>query len=293
MTSTVDWSDPESAGEMVVRQALEEDRAFDDATTSALGRPAFRMGVCRVSAREPMVPAGWFLLESVFRMLSRVFGEDGVVCRQIVPDGDRVDGGDTLGTVTGSAHIVLRGERVALNLLCRLSGIATLTRRYVEAVRGTGVEVLDTRKTTPSLRALEKYAVRMGGGVNHRMDLSEMAMIKDNHLAVLGGTDGLGAVMDRLRSLGVPVEVEVDGIHQLRHALRERPDRILLDNMGVPELREAVGICEGTGVYLEASGGITLDNIRAYAETGVDGISCGALTHSAPSADIGFDWELT
>ncbi|OPL18712.1 MAG: hypothetical protein AVO35_05120 [Candidatus Aegiribacteria sp. MLS_C] len=289
--SAIDWSDPESAGELVVRQALEEDRAFDDPATSALGPAAFRTSVCSVSAREPTVVAGWFLLEKAFEFLSRGPGDDEVAFRQLIPEGKRVEGGRAIGTVTGPAHILLRGERVGLNLLCRLSGIASLTRMYVDAVTGTGVEVLDTRKTTPCLRALEKYAVRMGGGVNHRMDLSGMAMIKDNHLAVLGGADHLGTVMERLRRKQLPVEIEVDSIPQLRRVLDEKPDRILLDNMDVSELREAVGICAGTGVYLEASGGITLDNIRQYAETGVDGISCGALTHSARSADIGLDWE--
>lgn len=293
MIPSVEWSDPISAGEFLVRLALEEDRVSDDSATNALGPAALKVSSCSVRAREPLVVAGWFVLDTVFRVLSRRSSDGAVECIQLTADGDTAGKGDQIGTVTGPAHILLRGERVALNLLCRLCGIASLTRRYVEQVDGTSVEVLDTRKTTPCLRALEKYAVRMGGGVNHRMDLAEMAMIKDNHLAVLGGADELEKVMNRLRGTGVPVEVEVDSIPQLKHALRERPGRILLDNMDLPELREAVSICSGRGIYLEASGGITLENIREYAETGVDGISCGALTHSAPSADIGFDWELS
>ncbi len=286
----IDWSDPVAVGEMITALALEEDQALRDAATSSLGKASDRISTCAVTAREKLVVAGWFLLEQVFSCLAGSFGTQEPVCRQYVADGKQAAAGGVIGSVEGPAHILLRGERVALNLICRLSGIATLTREFVRVVQGTGVDVIDTRKTTPCLRALEKYAVRMGGGVNHRFDLAEMAMIKDNHLAVVGGVGGLGEVMERLRAVKVPVEIEVDSLRQLEKALLEEPGRILLDNMGTEQLREAVKLSSGSGVYLEASGGITLDNIRRIAETGVNGISSGALTHSAPSADIGFDW---
>ncbi|MBN2587365.1 MAG: carboxylating nicotinate-nucleotide diphosphorylase [Candidatus Fermentibacteraceae bacterium] len=290
MRSEVDWSDPVSVGEFITAMALEEDQALRDAATSSLGSSSHRESSCAVTAREELLVAGWFLLDQVFRSLAGSFGIRAPVCRQYVADGKQAETGAVIGSVEGPAHILLRGERVALNLLCRLSGIATLTREFVRAVRGTGVDVIDTRKTTPCLRALEKYAVRMGGGVNHRFDLAEMAMIKDNHLAFAGGVEGLGGIMERLRAVKVPVEIEVDSLRQLEKALAEKPGRILLDNMGTEQLREAVRLSAGSGVYLEASGGVTLDNIRSIAETGVNGISSGALTHSAPSADIGFDW---
>lgn len=290
MSRRMDWTDPVSVGAFAVSCALREDRAEMDAATSSLGIFADEQSVCTVRAREPLVVAGWFLLEEVFSRLAEVSGCAAPRTSQLVPDGTEAGGGEAVGVIEGPAGLILRGERVALNLMCRLSGIASLTRKFVLAVEGTGVEVLDTRKTTPCLRALEKYAVRMGGGVNHRFNLAEMAMIKDNHLAVAGGADRLGEIMERLRKMDVPVEIEVDGLGQLETVLKERPRRILLDNMEAEELEEAVTISSGSGIYLEASGGITLDNVRRVAETGVDGISSGALTHSSPWSDIGFDW---
>ncbi len=285
---SVNWSDPQSVGTFIVRNALEEDSVMNDVTTSALEIPADAISTCLVSAREELITAGWFLVEEVFAVLSR---SDSVIQNNI-PDGARVLPGECIGKVSASADLLLRGERLALNLLCRLSGIATLTARYVQEVAGTGVEVLDTRKTTPCLRALEKYAVRAGGGVNHRFNLAELAMLKDNHIAAAGGARELHDVMLRIRQQGVPVEIEVDSIDQLRIVLDEKPDRILLDNMPPDMLREAVRLASGSGIYLEASGGITLLNIREAALTGVNGISSGALTHSAASVDIGFDWGL-
>lgn len=290
MSRQVDWTDPVSVGAFAVSCALREDRTEMDAATLSLGMFADEQSVCTVRAREALVVAGWFLLEEVFSRLAEGSGCEALKTSQLVPEGTEAGEGETVGIVEGPAGLILRGERVALNMMCRLSGIASLTRQYVLAVNGTGVEVLDTRKTTPCLRALEKYAVRMGGGVNHRSNLAELAMIKDNHLAVAGGADRLGEIMGRLRKMDVPVEIEVDGLGQLRAVLKERPRRILLDNMEPEELEEAVAISSGSGIYLEASGGITLGNVRRVAETGVDGISSGALTHSSPWSDIGFDW---
>lgn len=289
---TVDWSDHVSVGLFIVRNALAEDRVKDDVTTSSLGIPADDESTCTVSAREELIAAGWFLVEQVFQELSVSLGWSVPKIHHQIPDGSRALPGDTIGRLYGSADLLLRGERVALNLLCRLSGIATITAEYVEAVKGTGVEILDTRKTTPCLRALEKYAVRAGGGVNHRFNLAELAMVKDNHIAVAGGAGELHSVILRIREKGIPIEIEVDSVDQLEEVLDEKPDRILLDNMGPATLAEAVRVASGSGIYLEASGGITLENIREVAGSGVDGISSGALTHSAASADIGFDWGM-
>lgn len=288
----VDWSDHVSVGKFIVRNALAEDRVRDDVATSSLSVPDDDKSTCAASAREELITAGWFLVEQVFSELSALYEMSVPRIQNIIPDGSIAFPGDRIGCLYGSADLLLRGERVALNLLCHLSGIATLTAKYVEAVKGTGVEILDTRKTTPCLRALEKYAVRAGGGVNHRFNLAELAMVKDNHTAVAGGAGKLHSVILYIREKGIPVEIEVDSIDQLKQVLDEKPDRILLDNMNPDTLTEAVRAASGSGIYLEASGGITLENVREVAGTGVDGISSGALTHSAPSADIGFDWGI-
>ena len=289
----IDWSDPVSAGRFIVRYALAEDRVMDDITTSSLGVPPDDVSTCDVRPRETLISAGWFLVEQVFSELSIQTGKRIPRIQNIIPDGSIAFSGDRIGCLQGSADLLLRGERVALNLLCRLSGIATLTSKYVAVAAGTGVEILDTRKTTPCLRALEKYAVRAGGGVNHRFNLAELAMVKDNHTAVAGGSGELRSVILRIKEKGIPVEIEVDSIDQLKEVLDEKPDRILLDNMSPDTLAAAVQVASGSGIYLEASGGITLKNLREVAATGIDGISSGALTHSAPSADIGFDWGIT
>ena len=289
---TIDWSDHVSVGKFIVSNALDEDRVKDDVTTSSLGVPADDVSTCAVSAREELIAAGWFLVEQVYSELSVLLGMSVPRIQNIIPDGSRALPGDAIGRLYGSADLLLRGERVALNLLCRLSGIATLTAEYVKAVKGTGVEILDTRKTVPCLRALEKYAVRAGGGVNHRFNLAELAMVKDNHIAVAGGAGELHSVILRIREKGIPIEIEVDSVDQLRKVLDEKPERILLDNMEPAILVKAVRAASGSGIYLEASGGITLENIREVAGSGVDGISSGALTHSAASADIGFDWRM-
>jgi nicotinate-nucleotide pyrophosphorylase (carboxylating) len=180
---------------------------------------------------------------------------------------------------------VLTGERLALNLVGRLSGIATLTRRYVDAVAGTGAAVLDTRKTTPGLRALEKHAVRCGGGRNNRLRLDGAILIKDNHLRLAGS---IGAAVERAKATGLPVEVECDALDQVRQALDAGADTILLDNMALTQLREAVALAGGRA-KLEASGGVSLESVRAIAETGVDFVSVGALTHSARSLDVSLE----
>ena len=203
-------------------------------------------------------------------------------------DGDQIQAGEALARVEGNARAILAAERVALNLLGRLSGVATLTRAYVDAVAGTGAKIVDTRKTTPGLRMLEKYAVRCGGGVNHRFGLDDAILIKDNHVAAAGG---VGRALERAKALAghlVNIEIEIDSLDQLDEALPYRPDVIMLDNFSLADLSEAVRRVDGR-VRLEASGGVNLQTVRAIAETGVDVISVGALTHSAPVLDIGLD----
>jgi nicotinate-nucleotide pyrophosphorylase (carboxylating) len=206
----------------------------------------------------------------------------------VTPDGADAAPGAILARAEGNARAVLAAERTGLNLLGRLSGIATLTRSYVRLVEGTGATIVDTRKTTPGLRALEKYAVRCGGGVNHRFGLDDAILIKDNHVAACGG---VGEAVRRARAHAghlVKVEVEVDGLDQLEEALKHGPDVVMLDNFSLDDLKTAVRLAKGRAV-LEASGGVNLTTVRAIAETGVDVISVGALTHSAPVLDIGLD----
>jgi nicotinate-nucleotide pyrophosphorylase (carboxylating) len=206
----------------------------------------------------------------------------------LIPDGDDVAAGDVIARAEGDAIAILGAERVALNLLGRLSGVATLTRAYVRAVEGTKARIVCTRKTTPGLRALEKYAVRCGGGVNHRFGLDDAILIKDNHIAACGS---VAQAMERAKAAAghlMQIEIEVDTLDQLDEALPHRPDVIMLDNFALDDLREAVHRVAGT-VVLEASGGVNLQSVKAIAETGVDAISVGALTHSAPVLDIGLD----
>jgi nicotinate-nucleotide pyrophosphorylase (carboxylating) len=208
--------------------------------------------------------------------------------KAVVEDGARVGAGEKLAWVDANARALLSAERVGLNLMGHLSGVATLTRAYVEAVEGTGAMIVDTRKTTPGLRALEKYAVRCGGGVNHRFGLDDAILIKDNHIAACGS---VGEAVRRARAAAghlMKVEVEIDGLGQLEEALKYGPDVVMLDNFSLEDLVEAVGRAAGRAV-LEASGGVTLETVRAIAETGVDVISVGALTHSASVLDIGLD----
>jgi nicotinate-nucleotide pyrophosphorylase (carboxylating) len=204
-----------------------------------------------------------------------------------VEDGDRVAAGQKLLSVTTRTRDLLTAERSALNLLCRLSGIATATRAWADVLEGTKAKVRDTRKTTPGLRSLEKYAVRCGGGVNHRMSLSDAALVKDNHVVAAGGVaQAFKAVREAFP--GLPVEVEVDTLHQLREAVDAGADLILLDNFTPGDTEEAVSLVHGRAI-LESSGRLTLENARAYAETGVDYLAVGGLTHSSPILDIGLD----
>jgi nicotinate-nucleotide pyrophosphorylase (carboxylating) len=225
---------------------------------------------------EPGVVSGLEVCATVFREL-----DPGIRFEARCAEGDHLQPGE-LARLEGAAAAILAGERLALNLLGRLSGVATLTRRYVDAVAGTGVTILDTRKTTPGLRALEKAAVRDGGGSNHRLGLYEGILIKDNHLRVAGG---IGQAVERARLTGLAVEVECETLDQVAEALTAKADRILLDNMPPEQLAEAVALVGGKA-ELEASGGITLDTVRTVAETGVDFISVGALTHSARCLDV-------
>jgi nicotinate-nucleotide pyrophosphorylase (carboxylating) len=268
-----------------VRAALQEDGAFNDLTTMATVLSDRRSRGTLV-AREHGVVCGVPLALEAFRVL-----DPKVAIRIDCADGMRVRAGEPVLVVTGHARGLLSAERVALNYVQRLSGIATLTSRYVEAVAGTKAKILDTRKTTPGWRVLEKYAVRAGGGVNHRMDLSSGVLIKDNHLAALDGD--VAKAISRARDLvprGVKVEVECDRVEQVVRALDAGADIILLDNMSPGVMTECVRLVNGRAI-LEASGGITLSNVREIAETGVDWISVGALTHSACSLDLGLDFE--
>jgi nicotinate-nucleotide pyrophosphorylase (carboxylating) len=238
-----------------------------------------------VNAREPIVVAGIEIAAAFFRALDAEVSID-----RLLGDGERASAGTRLMRFAGNARAMLAAERSALNTLQHLSGIATLTRRYVDAIAGTGATLLDTRKTIPGLRVLDKYAARMGGAENHRMRLDDGVLIKDNHVAVCGG---IAEAVRRAKaaSTGLPVQVEVDRIGQIEPALAAGADRLLLDNMPPPVLREAVALVAGR-VPLEASGGVNLDTIRAIAETGVDFISVGRITQSAPAADIGLDYSL-
>jgi nicotinate-nucleotide pyrophosphorylase (carboxylating) len=260
----------------IVRRALDED--LPDITSSAIFAPDDR-GTAQFVAKATGIIAGLDIAETVFTTL------DGTAAFQRTKeDGSTVGPGDVLAEVEASVIALLSGERTALNLLQRASGIATATRRYVDAIAGTKAKIYDTRKTAPGLRALDKYAVRCGGGENHRVGLFDMFLIKNNHVDRAGS---IAAAVERIRSKGMPqrIMVEVRDRTELDEALALKPDFILLDNMSPEEMRDAVVRTSGA-VPLEASGGITLGNIRAYAETGVDRISIGALTHSVRALDI-------
>ena len=264
--------------------ALSEDIGQGDATTEAL-IPADASGQAQIIARETLVVAGVALVEAVFSELDNEASIDGHI-----EDGEKVQSGDCLLTVTARLRALLTGERTALNFLQRLSGVATQSARYAEAVSGTGVLILDTRKTTPGWRMLEKYAVQCGGARNHRRGLDDMMLIKDNHLAALSGEDRIAEAVHRARraSPELKIEVEAETLEQAEQAAEAGVDIVLLDNMTIEELRAAVKLINGR-TQTEASGGITLENIREVAETGVNYISAGALTHSARSVDISME----
>lgn len=268
-----------------VKRVLAEDLGTGgDVTSRAVIAEDARFSA-ELSAREPVVVAGLELAAAFFLAL-----DGDVRVEALARDGHLVERGAVLVRLAGYARAMLAAERSALNTLQHLSGIATLTRRYVDAIAGTGAVLLDTRKTIPGLRALEKYAARMGGAQNHRMRLDDGVLIKDNHVAVAGGV-GQAVAAARAASTGLQVQVEVDTLDQIAEALDAGADRLLLDNMAPPTLRRAVDLVAGR-VPLEASGGVTLETIRAIAETGVDFISVGRLTQSAPAVDIGMDYAL-
>lgn len=273
--------------EPLVRTALLEDLSHGaDLTTDAIV-DADRVGKARIVSRQNGVVAGVEAALLVFELL----GPGSIQTDVCISDGGRVASGGVVAEVRGRARTILTGERTALNLLCRLCGIATATRTLVDLLDGTRASVADTRKTTPGLRALEKYAVRCGGGSNHRFGLDDAILIKDNHLALAGSIADAVAKARSHAGHMVKIEVEVDTLEQLREALREPIDAVLLDNMTPAVLAEAVRIVEGR-VLTEASGGIRLENIRAVAEAGVDVISVGWITHSAPALDLGLDIDL-
>ena len=272
----------------LVRRALAEDVGEADVTTLAT-IPQAAWSRAQVVAREPLVVSGLALLQATFHCRSPL-----VEVRLRVADGVRVQAGQTIASLQGPAHAILSGERVALNFLQRLSGVATITARFVAAVDGTRTRILDTRKTTPGLRAVEKWAVRCGGGQNHRFGLFDMVLIKDNHLAALRDAlpNPIAAAVSRARETvpNLRVEVEADTLEEVGQAVAAGADRVLLDNMSLADLRSAVQRVAGRA-ETEASGGVSLDTVRAIAETGVDFISVGALTHSARAMDIGLDFE--
>jgi len=269
--------------EDIATLALAEDLAGGEDVTSVATVPEAAVATADFTARQAGVVAGLRVAEAV---LSLVAEEEFSVERH-VEDGDRVQAGQVLLSVTTRTRDLLTAERSALNLLCHLSGIATATRAWADALEGTGAVVRDTRKTTPGLRALEKYAVRCGGGANHRMGLSDAALVKDNHVVSAGGVaEAFKAV--RAAYPDLDVEIEVDRIDQIQPVLDAGADLILLDNFSVPELREAVALVAGRA-RLESSGGLTLEGAKAVGETGVDYLAVGALTHSSPVLDIGLD----
>lgn len=270
----------------VLLPALAEDAPWGDVTSDAL-LPAGARATAVLAARQPGVLAGI----DIFAAAMHACDADAVV-EALLDDASRFEAGDTLATVTGDARAILRAERVALNLIQRLSGIATETARYVAAVSGTRARIADTRKTTPGLRALERHAVRCGGGANHRFSLSDAVLAKDNHLAVLtaGGRDLTQALREARARVGhtVHFEVEVDRVEQIEPVIAAGVDTILLDNFSLDQLREGVALVAGRAL-VDASGGVTLDTVAAIAATGVDLISVGALTHSVTALDLGLD----
>ena len=268
----------------LVQAALDEDCAFNDVTTIATVLST-RHARARLVARARGVIAGVPLALASFRLL-----DPGVEIRVDAEDGTRVGRGDTVLFLSGHARGILAAERTALNFLQHLSGIATLTRSYVDAVHGTAAAILDTRKTTPGWRRLQKYAVRCGGGSNHRLDLASAVLIKDNHLVAVDGDVAVAVRRAREHAPLLPVQVECDSVGQVRAAIEAGAESVLLDNMSLDLMRECVAITRGCCIA-EASGGVRMDTVRAIAETGVDRISVGALTHSAPALDLALDFE--
>jgi nicotinate-nucleotide pyrophosphorylase (carboxylating) len=272
----------------IVDLALAEDIGSGDVTSrSTVSADANARAVMRV--KQAGVISGLTVAQMVF---ARV--DAALECAPLIADGTQVEPGTQVAEISGTARSILLGERVALNFIQRLSGVATLTQRYVSAVWGTRARIVDTRKTTPGMRVLEKLAVQAGGGHNHRFGLSDGVLIKDNHLAAIGGSTPVAVAVARARQLAphtLKIEVEVTSLDEVRNAMDAGADIIMLDNMSIDDMARAVGIVAGHAL-IEASGGITLDNVKEVANTGVDFISIGALTHSAPSLDISLDFQL-
>jgi nicotinate-nucleotide pyrophosphorylase (carboxylating) len=265
----------------LVRRAFEEDLEGGEDITSVSTIPADHLSTAEYRLRTDGVVAGIEVAKVALELMGITDLVSGVLCAH------KVEAGTVILTARGNTRALLLAERTSLNFLGHLSGIATLTRKWVDEVSEYGTAIRDTRKTTPGLRVLEKYAVRMGGGTNHRMSLSESALIKDNHVEAVGG---VSKAFERVREFypQIEIEVEVDSLDQLKEILVNKPDLVLLDNMSVDECRQAVALVAGR-CKLEASGGLSLENAKAYAQTGVDYLSIGALTHSAPVLDIGLD----
>jgi nicotinate-nucleotide pyrophosphorylase (carboxylating) len=287
LPSTLDI--PVAELQRIVSTALAEDLAWGDITTDNLV-PAQTPARAAVVYRSAGVVCGMQVLATVFRAI-----DDGVAVEQLVPEGAKVAPRTTVAMVRGAARSILKGERVALNFVQRMAAIATATSAYVEAVGDLPVHVIDTRKTTPGLRVLERYAVRMGGGRNHRFNLSDGALVKDNHLVALrnqgiGTIEALRLLRDRIPHTA-RVQVEVDRLDQIPEMLEAGVDAILFDNMTPEQVREAVRIVAGRAIT-EVSGGVRLETVRAYAEAGIDVVSSGALTHSTPALDVGLDFEI-
>jgi nicotinate-nucleotide pyrophosphorylase (carboxylating) len=283
-----------------VARAVTEDLPDGDPTGAAVGsRPAS----ASIVARRPGTIAGLFAVQMVLDEVSNRLGTGGATASVVVGDGQQVAAGTVLGELNGPAGTLLAAERTVLNILTHLSGVATMTATFVEAVAGTGAVIRDTRKTLPGLRAAEKYAVRCGGGANHRMSLSDALLVKDNHIAALGGVTAAveaarlqaqsQAQAERRGRLGpLPLEVEVDTLEELDEALGAGAGLVLVDNMSLDDTAEAVRRANELGAEIEASGGLTLANVRAVAECGVHYLAVGALTHSAPALDIALDWRI-
>jgi nicotinate-nucleotide pyrophosphorylase (carboxylating) len=275
---------PKLLVEQAVRAALAEDLGLaGDITTDPIVL-ADAQGEAAIVARKPGVVAGLDLAEAAFKTL-----DPGVQFVRVIDDGGKVEAGGTIAKIKGHTRALLTGERTALNFFGRLSGIATLTSAYVEAVKGTKAQIADTRKTTPGLRAFEKFAVRCGGGVNHRFGLYDAVLVKDNHIAAAGGLEAALKLLRPRAGHMVKVEVEVDTLQQLEEALTFPIDAVLLDNMDVATLKKAVALVNGK-VLTEASGGVTLETVGKIATTGVDLISVGALTHSPRNLDSSLEW---
>ena len=281
------------AAQELVRLALQEDLAGRGDLTTAAVIPESAAGSVSIVVRKPGVVSGLPIIPLVFAEV-----DPRVRVELHAADGDRVTKGTVVAVLTGATRSLLIGERTVLNFLTHLSGVATLTRKFVDLAEGTRAKILDTRKTYPGWRALQKYAVRCGGGVNHRMGLYDGVLIKDNHLAAWVGLDNRPSLREavaqarKVSPKDVTIEVEVDSLEQLRDVLKAHPDIVLLDNMSPATMSEAIAIRdrEARDVQLEASGSVTLETVAAIAATGVDRISIGALTHSAPVLDLAFDW---